>query len=92
MWLRLIFREAVVGFAFAVNSCSTTIPLTCSCRYALMRAIAVRSDDKSHELCRRKILVATQSAAAPKGNQGQLPVHAQHYADDAGQHKDVFKN
>ena len=42
MCSRLIFSNSSLLFFSRLNSWSTAIPLTCSCRYALILAMAMR--------------------------------------------------
>ncbi len=87
------FREAVVGFALAVkelqhdHSTDMLLQVSIDARYGgtnptIRVTNFVAKDLGGHHNQRQH----------RKGNQGQLPVHAQHDADDAGQHKDVLKN
>ena len=66
------------------------MPLMCSCRNALMRAMAVRMRRLASRTLSRKIQVAHEREGDHgKSGQGQLPIHAQHDENEENQKKSV---
>ena len=87
------FRKTIVGFALAIEK----LHYHDTADVLLQIGIDARDRDANTAIGVAHLVAEDlgrdhDEGQRGKGDQRQLPVHAQHDADDAGEHEDVFKN
>ena len=90
MWMRLSSANCSRAFRSRLKICTTLMPLMCSCRNALMRAMAVRMRRLASRTLSRKTQVRHEDQRQHgKSGQRQLPVHVHHDRAEEDQQEGV---